>query len=116
MKRFYLILRRTTIASTALALLQGCAMSCDDYRTYDDTLNSWVGHNLKDYERQTGHQASSVMERPQGRLEYSYSTPYTGYDGSQMQCRTWLEADRETGKIITWRYDGSCYMHGYCAG
>lgn len=108
-------LHRSLLAGAALALLQSCAMNCDDYRTYDDTLDSWVGHNLEDYERRTGNRASNVMERPRNRLEYSYSTPYTGYDGSQSYCRTWLEADKNTGKIITWRYEGDCYLHGYCA-
>jgi hypothetical protein len=116
MNRLNLTLRHASIAGAALALLQGCAMSCDNYRTYDDTLDSWIGYNLEDYERRSGNRASNVMERPQGRLEYTYSTPYVSYDGSQTYCRTYLEADRETGKIIAWRYDGDCYMHGYCAG
>jgi hypothetical protein len=110
------------IASAALAAAflmtaQGCSMmSCDRYLTYDDQLDSWVGASLDDYERRFERRPSNVMERPQNRLEYTFETPYRQYDGSQLYCRTWLDVDRSSGEIVSWRYEGDCYMHGFCAG
>jgi hypothetical protein len=114
MKRSTSAIRNVVVAAAAVLLLQACATSCDNYMTYDDILNTWVGHDLDAYERQLDVRASNVMERPLRRLEYTYSTPVHRYDGSEAYCRTWLEADRDTGKIVTWRYEGDCYLHGYC--
>lgn len=114
MKRFSPMRCAALLVVPAMSLLQGCAMNCKNYRTYDDQLNRWVGASLQDYERTMSVRPTSHMERPQGRLEYSYSTPARRYDGTQANCRTWLEADRDTGKIVSWRYEGDCYLHGYC--
>ena len=105
----------TVLAIAVCSLLQACALNCKNYVTYDAMLDRWVGAELEDYERTTDVKALNVMERPRGRLEYAYSTPAVRYDGSKAQCRTWLEADRKTGKIVQWRYDGECYLHGHCA-
>ena len=111
------IRRSGTLGALLLAIgLQGCAiLDCDDYRRYDDILDSWVGNDLEDYERRNNGKARAVMERPRNRLEYEYNTPYTAYDGTQSYCKTWLDVDRDSGKIVNWRYEGDCYMHGYCA-
>lgn len=116
-------MKRNIFAATAMLAaiiamssgLQGCAaFSCDNYQTYDDTLDSWVGADLSAYERRTENRAYSTMERPRNQIEYAFNTPYYNYDGTQMACRTWLDVDRSSGKITSWRYEGDCYMHGYC--
>ena len=95
--------------------LQGCAsFSCDNYMTYDDILNSWVGDDLSDFERRTNSRAYSTMDRPRNRIEYTFNTPYYNYDGTTMPCTTWLEVDRASGEIVSWSYEGDCYMHDYC--
>lgn len=95
--------------------LTGCAvLSCDNYMTYDDVLDSWVGGELSAYEQRTDNRAYKTMERPQNRIEYAFNTPYQNYDGTIEACRTFLEVDRSSGKIESWSHEGSCYMHGYC--
>ena len=99
----------------ALLSLSGCAiLDCEDYRTYSNTLDTWVGSDIERYERQLNRRPVDVMERPRNRLEYEYDTDYTQYDGSRLYCRTYFEVDRDTGQIVTWRYEGDCYMYGYC--
>jgi len=108
-------IRVIAIACLVLPLFQGCAsLGCEEYMTYDDLLDSWVGSPLTQYEQRNDKGPLSVMERPMNRLEYAYDTPYYQYDGSTLYCRTWLEADRDTGEITGWRHDGDCYMHGRC--
>lgn len=95
--------------------MQGCASGqCDDYMTYDDILNTWVGVDLDRFERITDRRPLDSMERPGNKLQYTYNTPYYNYDGSQMYCRTWLDVDRNSGEIVSWRHEGDCYMHGRC--
>ena len=61
--------------------LSGCAaFSCDNYMTYDDTLNSWIGAELSDYERRTDNRAYSTMDRPPVRR------PGEGKKGSLFCC------------------------------
>jgi len=116
----HITIRRIGILASAVALLvgmSGCAaLSCDDYMTYSDVLDTWVGADLSQYEYRTDLRAYDVMERPRNRLEYAFNTPYRNYDGTEMYCRTWLEVDRHTGEIVSWRYEGDCYMHGRCVG
>lgn len=112
------VLRRCgilVIAMPAFLAMSGCAaFSCDDYMTYNDVLDTWVGADLSNYESRTNRRPLNVMERPQNRLEYAFDTPYRNFDGSEMYCRTWLEVDRGSGEIVNWRYEGDCYMHGFC--
>ena len=117
MKRRILTLVALLASTFALSSgLQGCAaFYCDNYRTYDDTLDTWMGADLSDYERRTDNRAYSTMDRPRNRIEYAFNTPYYNYDGTQEACRTWLEVDRGSGEIVGWRYEGACYMHGRCA-
>ena len=101
---------------TMIISIQGCALTnCDNYATYDDILDSWVGAELNEYERRHRGRPLQVMERPQNQLQYEFNTPYYNYDGSQYYCKTWLDVDRATGEIIGWRYKGDCYMHGRCS-
>lgn len=95
----------------------GCSMfSCDNYMSYDDLLDSWMGANLSEYERKNDRRPVSTMERPRNVMEYAFDTPYVNYDGSRQSCRTWFDVDRASGEIIGWRYEGDCYLHGRCAG
>ena len=109
---------RPTVALAIMTFgLQGCSvLSCDNYMTYDDILDTWVGSDLSAYEQRTDNHPYSTMERPRNMMEYAFNTPYVNYDGSQQACRTWLEVDSQTGEIVGWRHEGECYMHGYCAG
>ena len=56
------------------------------------------------------------MDRPRNTIQYEYNTPYVNYDGSRMYCKTWMEVDRDSGKILAWHYEGDCHMHGRCSG
>ena len=107
---------RLTVSAVMFALLQGCAaFSCDNYRYYDDILDSWVGDELSSYERRHDLKPLEVMDRPGGKLEYTFDTPYYDYTGTYYPCRTLLEVDGDTGEIVGWRYTGDCHMHGHCA-
>jgi len=106
--------RHIAIAITIL-FAQGCAsLSCDDYTSYEDMLESWIGADLDSYERQNNDVALSVALHHVTHLEYEYDTPYTNYDGSLIFCKTWLLVDKSSSKIVSWYYEGDCDAHGYC--
>lgn len=99
----------------ASCVFSGCAaFKCDNYMTYDQTLDSWLGSELSAYESRNDIRALNVMERPRDQLEYEYDTPYYNLDGSTTYCRTFLEVDKSSGDIRNWRTAGNCYMHGRC--
>ena len=99
----------------AATVTTGCAaFQCENYMTYDETLDSWVGAELSAYEDRNELRALTAMERPRNRMEYEYDTPYYNYDGSVSYCRTYIEADKTTGEILRWRTEGDCFLHGRC--
>ena len=101
----------------ALLSLSGCSiLSCEDYQSYSDTLDTWVGTDIQRYESQLSKRPIDFMDRPRNRIEYEYDTDYSQYDGTELYCRTYFEVDRGTGEIVNWRYEGDCYMYGYCRG
>lgn len=105
------------LPTAALPALSGCSiLDCENYRTYSDTLDTWMGADIDRYESQLHQRPIDVMERPRNRLEYEYDTDYVQYDGSELYCRTYFEVDRDSGRIVTWRYEGDCYLYGYCRG
>jgi len=119
-RNFSYLISRIATRHIALAITvffaQGCAsLSCDDYTSYDDILESWIGADLDSYERQNNDLALSVALHHFTQLEYEYDTPYTSYDGSQIFCKTWLLVDKSSGKIVSWYYEGECDVHGYCS-
>lgn len=94
---------------------QGCSLlECDNYTSYGDILDTWVGSELSEYESRQDSRPDSVMERPGNRLEYSFDTPYYDYSGNYYRCKTHMEVDRNSGLIKSYSYDGDCYMHGRC--
>jgi hypothetical protein len=107
--------RNIAVAAALCVLLQGCAaFSCDNYQTYDDVLDSWVGADLSSYERRQDLKPLQVMDRPGGKFEYTFDTPYYDYAGNYNACRTLLEVDGDSAEIVSWSYTGNCYLHGRC--
>ena len=117
--RYFDFVKRGIFVFSFLAFvltLSGCALfkDCLDYMSYDDILDSWVGSNVSEYESRNDKSPLRYIDRPQNRIEYEYDTAYVQYDGTRLPCKTWLTVDRDTGKIVTWRYEGECYMYGRC--
>ena len=109
--------KRLASIATAIAaggLAAGCStFGCDDYFSYDEILDTWVGGSLMEYERSNNVRPISTLKRPQNRTEYSYRTHDEWVDGQRYDCVTRMTADDSTGEIVNWAYEGN-YCLGYC--
>lgn len=107
------------IASLAIILAGGAAFTgcstfgCDNYFSYNDILDTWMGSNLIDYERSNGVRPISTLKRPEHRTEYTYQTHSEWIESTHYECITRMVADDNTGEIVSWSYDGN-YCIGYC--
>lgn len=98
-----------------LGIGPGCGLTCKNFVEYDQILESWVGANLTDYERRYNASPISATVRPRHRHEYKYlAKDVRLLDGSRYYCYDYLEVDDDTGKIVSWRYEGNSCT-GHCA-
>lgn len=106
----------TALGLTAVLLGPGpgCAMTCKKWVSHDDVLNTWIGAKLTDYEQQNGFSPISAMVRPQHQHEYKYLSHEEYISGQRYYCYDYIDADDDTGKITSWRYEGNDCV-GYCA-
>ncbi|MEQ9315073.1 MAG: hypothetical protein RLN72_04420 [Henriciella sp.] len=98
---------------TTVTACSTLGLGCDDYFSYDEIMESWIGGDLIDYERRNNVRPISTLKRPQNRTEYSYRTHDEWIDGYHYECVTRMTADDTTGKITDWGYEGN-YCLGYC--
>jgi hypothetical protein len=86
----------------------GCALTCEDWESHSEILESWVGVDIVSFERTSEIRPFDSRELAGGRFEYSYLVSDMTINGIRYRCVDRLIADAGTGKIIDWASEGEC--------